>query len=77
VQFDALWVSTIKPSRTLKTTKASTSNGCEKCYNVNIDTLCTKSQHSNVEQVIVESCDEATGKENDVLKFEVKMLEKR
>jgi hypothetical protein len=74
VQFDALWVSTLKPSRTLKTTKAST---CERCYNVNIDTLCTKSQHSNAEQVIVESCDEATGKENDVLKFEVKMLEKR
>jgi hypothetical protein len=30
VQFDALWASTSKPSSTPKTTKASTSNGCER-----------------------------------------------
>jgi hypothetical protein len=39
VQFDALWISTSKPSSTLETTKASTSNGCERCYNVDIDAL--------------------------------------
>jgi hypothetical protein len=74
VQFDALWVSTSKPSSTPKTTKASTSNGCERCYNIDIDALCTQSQHSNVEQVLVESCDEAIGKENDNLKLEVKRV---
>jgi predicted nuclease with TOPRIM domain len=57
VQFDALWASTRKPSSTPKTTKASTSNGCERCYNVYIDALCAKSQYFNVEQVVVESCD--------------------
>jgi hypothetical protein len=31
VQFGALWTSTPKPSSTLKTTKASTSKGCERC----------------------------------------------
>jgi predicted nuclease with TOPRIM domain len=51
VQFDALWASTPK------TTKASTSNGCERCYNVYINALCAKSQYFNVEQVVVESCD--------------------
>jgi hypothetical protein len=39
VQFDALWTSTSKPSSTLETTKASTRNGCERCYNVDIDAL--------------------------------------
>jgi hypothetical protein len=53
VQFDALWISTSKPSSTPKTTKASTSN---------VDALCAQSQHPNVEQVLVESCDEAIGK---------------
>jgi hypothetical protein len=55
VQFDAFWASTSKPSSTPETTKASTSNGCEKCYN--IDAFHAQSQHSNVEQVLVESCD--------------------
>jgi hypothetical protein len=64
-------------SSTPKTTKASTSNGCERWYNVDIDALCAQSQHSNVEQVIVESCDEAIGKENDTLKVEVKRLEQK
>ncbi len=75
VQFDALWASTSKPSCTPETTKASTSNGCERCYNVDIDALCAQSQHSNIEQVLVESCDEAIGKENDHLKREVKKFE--
>jgi hypothetical protein len=53
VQFDALWISTSKPSSTPKTTKASTSN---------VDALCAQNQHPNVEQVLVESCDKAIGK---------------
>jgi hypothetical protein len=77
VQFDALWESTLKPSSTPKTIKASISNGCERCYNIDIDALCAQSQHSNVEQVLVESCDEAIGKENDNLKLEVKRLEQK
>jgi TolA-binding protein len=72
VQFDALWSST---SKTSSYPKASTSKGCESCYNLDINALCDKSQPSNVEQVIVESCDEAIGKENDHLKKEVKRLE--
>jgi uncharacterized protein YpiB (UPF0302 family) len=76
VQFDALWVSTSKPSSTPKTTKASTSNGYERCYNIDIDALCAQSQHSNVEQVLIESCDEAISK-NDNLKLEVKRLEQK
>jgi hypothetical protein len=75
VQFDALWASTPKSSRIPETTKASTSNGCEKCYNVDIDALYAKSQQQNAEQIVVESSDEATGKENDALKLEVKRLE--
>jgi hypothetical protein len=37
--------------------------------------FCDKSQPSKVEQVLVESCDKAIGKENDHLKKEVKRLE--
>jgi hypothetical protein len=77
VQFNALSASTSKPSSTPKTTKDSTSNGCEKCYNVDINALCGKRQHSNVDQVLVEFCDEAISKENDNLKLEVKRLEKK
>jgi hypothetical protein len=77
VQFDALWTSTSKPSSISKTTKVSTSNRCEKCYNIDIDAPCTQSQHSNIEQVLVESCDEAIAKENDDLKLEVKRLEQK
>jgi hypothetical protein len=75
VQFDVLWASISKPSSTPETTKASTSNGYKRCYNIDIDALCAQSKHSNVEQVLVESCDEAIGKENDNLKLEVKRLE--
>jgi predicted nucleic acid-binding Zn-ribbon protein len=53
VQFDALWASTSKPSSTPETTKASTSNGCERDYNVDIDAFRAQSQHANVEQVLV------------------------
>ncbi len=77
MQFDALWLSTSNPSSTPKTTKPSTSNGCERCYNIDIDALCAQGQHPSVEQVIVESCDEAIGKENDNLKLEVKRLEQK
>jgi hypothetical protein len=77
VQFDALWASTPKSSSTPKTTKASTSNGCERCYNVDIDALYAKSQQQYVEQIVVEFCDEAIGKENDALKPEVKRLEQK
>jgi hypothetical protein len=77
VQFDALWASTPKSSSTPKTTKASTSNGCERCYNIDIDALYAKSQQQNIEQIIVESCDEAIDKENGALKLEVKRLEQK
>jgi hypothetical protein len=63
VQFDALWVSTSKLSNTPKTIKASTSNGCERCYNIDINVLCAQNQHLNIKQVLVKSCDEAIGKE--------------
>jgi hypothetical protein len=77
VQFDVLWASTTKSSSTFETTKASTSNGCERCYNIYIDALYAKIQQQNVEQIIIESCDEAIGKENDALKLEVKRLEQK
>jgi hypothetical protein len=77
VQFDTLLACTSKPSSTPVTTKASTSNGCERCYNVDIDALYAQSQHSNVEQVIVETCDEAIGKENGNLKLEVKSVQQK
>jgi hypothetical protein len=70
-------VSTPKSSSTPKITKASTSNDCERCYSVDIDALYAKSQQQNVEQIIVESCHEAIGKENDALKLEVKRLEQK
>jgi hypothetical protein len=69
--------STPKSSSTPKTTKVSSSKDCERCYNIDIDALCAQSQQSNVEQVVVESCDEAIGKENNALKLEVKMLEQK
>jgi hypothetical protein len=75
VQFDALWSSTSNTSNDPEAPKASTSKGCERCYNLDINGLYAQSQHSNVEQVLVESCDEAMGKENDHLKREFKKLE--
>jgi hypothetical protein len=77
VQFDILWASTSNPSSTSKTIKPSISNGCERCYNVDIDALYAQSQYSNVEQVILETSDEAIGKENDNLKLEVKRLNQK
>jgi hypothetical protein len=44
-------------------------------YILDIDALCAQSQHSNAEQVLVETCDDAIGQENDHLKREVKNLE--
>jgi chromosome segregation ATPase len=40
VQFDTLWSSTSKTLSDFKAPKASTSKGCEGCYNVDINTLC-------------------------------------
>jgi hypothetical protein len=74
VQFDALWPSTSKTSSDPEAPKASTSKGCERCYSLDSNGLCDKSQPFKVEQVLVESCDEAIGKENDHLKREVKRL---
>jgi hypothetical protein len=75
VQFDALWSSTSKTSSDPRAPNAFTSKGCERCYNLDSNALCDKSQSSKVEQVLVESCDEAIGNENDHLKREVKRLE--
>jgi hypothetical protein len=75
VQFDALWSSTSKKSSEPDAPQASTSKGCERCYHLNIDALCAKSQNSNIEQVLVEICDDDIGKENGHLKREVKKLE--
>jgi hypothetical protein len=77
VQFDALWTRTSKPYSIPETTKACTSNGCERLYNIDINALCAESQHSNVEQMLVEFYDLAIGKENDDLKLEVKRLEQK
>jgi hypothetical protein len=75
VQFNALWLSTSKLSSDPEAPKASTSRGYERCYNLDINAFCDQSQPSKVEQVLVETCDEAIGKENDDLKREVKRLE--
>jgi hypothetical protein len=75
VQFDALWSSTSNTSSDPEALKASTSKRCKRCYNLDINALCAQSQHSNIEQVLVESCDEAIDKENDHLKREVNKLE--
>jgi hypothetical protein len=75
MQFDALWSRTSKTSSDPKAPKASTSKDYERCYNLDLNALCDKRQPSKVEQVLVESCDEAIGKENDHLKREVKRLE--
>jgi hypothetical protein len=75
VKFDALCSSTSKSSSGPESPKASTSKDCERCYNVDPNALCDQSQPSKVEQVLVESCDEAIGKDNDHLKIQVKRLE--
>jgi hypothetical protein len=67
VQFDALWSCSSKISSDLKAPQASTSKRCERCYNIDINIPCT-----NVEKVLVETCDETIGQENDHLKREVK-----
>jgi hypothetical protein len=74
VQFNTLWSSTSNKSSDPESPKASTSKGCERCYNLDINIVYAQIQHSNVEQVHVESRNEAIGKENDHLKREVKKL---
>jgi hypothetical protein len=56
VQFNALWSSSSKTSSDPKAPQASTSKGCERCYNIDINSPC-----SNVEKVLVETCDETIG----------------
>jgi hypothetical protein len=75
VQFDALWSSTSKTSSDPKAPKASTSKDCERYYNLDLNAICDKSQPSKVEQVLIESCDQAIGKKNDHFKRELKRLE--
>jgi hypothetical protein len=75
VQFDTLWSSTSKTSSDPEAPKASTSRCCERCYNIDRNTLCDQGQPPKVEQVLVESCDKAIGKENYHLKNEVKRLD--
>jgi hypothetical protein len=76
VQFDVFWSSTSStPSNDPNRAKASTSNGCERCYNIDVNALFANGQQLNIEQICVESCDKAIGQENDHLKLEVKMLE--
>jgi hypothetical protein len=49
VQFDAFWSSfSINPFSDLDRAKASTSNSCNRCYNVDINALCAQGQHFNV-----------------------------
>jgi hypothetical protein len=76
VQFDVLWSST---SSTLSSdpdrAKGSTSNGCERCYNIDVNALFANGEQSNIEQICVESCDKGICQENDHLKLEVKRLE--
>jgi hypothetical protein len=75
VQFDVLWLSTSKTSSDPEAPKASISKGCKRHYNIDLNAFCDKSQPSKVEQVLVESCDGAIGKENGHLKREVKRHE--
>jgi hypothetical protein len=49
LQFDALWSNNSKKSSDPEAPQASTSKGCKRCYNLNLDALCAQSQHSNVE----------------------------
>jgi cell division protein FtsB len=69
VQLDALWSSSSKTSSDPKAPQTSTSKGCERSYNIDIN-----APRTNVEKVLVETCDEAIGQENDHLKREVKKL---
>jgi chromosome segregation ATPase len=57
VQFDARWSTTSKTSSDPKAPQVSTSKECERCYNLDVNASC-----SNVEKVLVETCDYAIGK---------------
>jgi FtsZ-binding cell division protein ZapB len=67
IQFDALWSSSSKISSDPEAPQASISKGC---YNIDINASC-----SNIEKVLVETCDETIAQENNHLKREVKKLE--
>jgi hypothetical protein len=69
VQFNALWSSYSKTSSDPEAPQASTSKGCKRCYNIDINASC-----SNVEKVLVETCDETIAQENDHLRREGKKL---
>jgi hypothetical protein len=69
VQFDTLWSSSSKISSDPEPPQASTSKGCKRCYNIDINAPC-----SNIEKVLVEIYDETIAQENDHLKREVKNL---
>jgi hypothetical protein len=70
VYIDALWSSFPKTSSDPEALQAFISKGCKRCYNININASC-----SNVEKVLMETCDETIAQENDHLKREVKKLE--
>jgi hypothetical protein len=70
VQFGAAWSSSSKTSSDPKALHDSTSKGCKRCCNIDINAPC-----SNVEKMFVETCEEAIGQENDYLKREFKKLE--
>jgi hypothetical protein len=69
VQFNALWSRYSKTSSDPEAPQASTSKGCKRCYNIDINASC-----SNVEKVLVETCDETIAQENDHLRREGKKL---
>jgi hypothetical protein len=70
LQFDVLWSSSSKISSDPKAPQVSTRKGCKRCYHIDINACC-----SNVQKVLVETCDETIAQENDHLKREIKKLE--
>jgi hypothetical protein len=63
-------LSSAKTSSDPKAPQASTSNGCKRSYNIDINASC-----SNIEKVLVQTCDETIAHKNDHLKREVKKIE--
>jgi hypothetical protein len=52
-----------------KAPKASTSKGCKRLYNIDINASC-----SNVEKMLLETCDETIAQENDYLREKSRSL---
>jgi hypothetical protein len=48
VQFDTIFSSTSKTSSDPEAPQASTSKGCERCYNLDINALCAQSLCRNL-----------------------------